>query len=165
MIELTLLTILTILVILTLRHVKPAVLDHPLVIQRVGQYHITLAPQLNGAQTFMEQIAKQFATHQPVIGECDTQFFSVQDPQLFADKETFYLLAVSLRAGLLFFQVIAPQSLLRDSDSHLATIATFAAAVLVEQPANVNNDAAAVVKQSIVETAQNLHITVQTLTA
>ncbi|MFY9261505.1 MAG: hypothetical protein WAO71_13470 [Gallionella sp.] len=164
MIELTVLTILTILVVLTLRHVKPPVLEHPLVIQRVGQYHITLAPQLNGAQTLMEHIAKQFATYQPVSGECDTQFFSVHDPQLFEDKDKFYLLAVSLRGRLLYFQVIAPPALLRDKDSHLDAIRTFATAILVEQPVNANNDAAAIVTQSIIAAAQNLNITVQSLT-
>ncbi|MDD2775111.1 MAG: hypothetical protein PHU06_04070 [Gallionella sp.] len=164
MIELTVLTILTILVVLTLRHVKPPVLEHPLVIQRVGQYHITLAPQLNGAQTFMEHIAKQFATYQPVSGECDTQFFSVKDFQLFGDKDKFYLLAVSLRNGLLYFQVIAPPPLLRDKDSHLDAMRTFSAAVLVGQPANTNNDAAAVVMQAIDTAAQNLNITVESLT-
>lgn len=165
MIELTLLTILTILVVLTLRHVKPPVLEHPLVIQRVGQYHITLAPQLNGAQTLMEHIAKEFAVFRPVQGECDTQFFSVNDPQLFGNKDQFYLLAVSLRGNLLYFQVIAPPPLLRDEDSHLAAIRTFAAAVMVQQPANVNNDAANLVNLAITQAAQNLSITVKPLTA
>ena len=164
MLELTILTILTILIALTLRHVKPPVLEHPLVIQRAGQYHITLAPQLNGAQTFMEYIAKEFAAHQPVLGECDTQFFSVNDPQLFANKDQFYLLAVSLRGALLYFQVIAPPTLLKDKDSHLAAMQTFAAEVLSQQPANVNNDAAGVVNQAITKAAQNLRIAVQPLT-
>lgn len=35
-------------------------LDNPVIIQRPGQYRITLAQQLNRAQNFFEQIVRQF---------------------------------------------------------------------------------------------------------
>ena len=38
------------LVVLAIRRGKPVVLDNPVIIHRRGQYHITLAPQLNRAQ-------------------------------------------------------------------------------------------------------------------
>lgn len=43
-------------------------LDNPVIIQRPGQYRITLAQQLNRAQNFFEQIVRQFTQlHLPVM--------------------------------------------------------------------------------------------------
>ena len=68
MVELFLLTLLVTLVVLVIRRGKPVVLDNPLIIQRPGQYHITLAPQLDRAQTFIEQISARFALSHPPQG-------------------------------------------------------------------------------------------------
>ena len=57
--SLLLLTIIT-LIVITIRRARPVILENPVIIQRPGQYHITLAPQLNRAQTFIEQIAKHY---------------------------------------------------------------------------------------------------------
>ena len=62
--SLLLLTIIT-LIVITIRRARPVILENPVIIQRPGQYHITLAPQLNRAQTFVEQIAKQFIQSHP----------------------------------------------------------------------------------------------------
>ncbi len=62
MIELIILVILITLVVLTIRSGKSVVLENPLIIERAGQYHITLAPQLNLALPFIEAIAKQIDT-------------------------------------------------------------------------------------------------------
>ena len=65
--SLLLITLIT-LVVLTIRRARPVILENPVIIQRPGQYHITLAPQLNRAQTFIEQIAKQFTQLHPPNG-------------------------------------------------------------------------------------------------
>ena len=57
MIELIILVILIALIVLAIRSGKSAALENPLIIERAGQYHITLAPQLNLAQSFIEAIA------------------------------------------------------------------------------------------------------------
>jgi hypothetical protein len=105
--SLLLITIIT-LVVLTIRRARPVVLENPVIIQRPGQYHITLAPQLNRAQIFIEQIAGQFSkTHSPQ-GDISSQYFEVRDPKVFARGESCYLLAATLRDGLLYFQAINP---------------------------------------------------------
>lgn len=158
MIELTLLTGLTILVWLALRRGKPVVLDTPLVIHRVGQYHATLAPQLNGAQTLIEQIAQRFAAQPPISGEAETLCFAAHDPRVHADANQFYLLAVSLRHGLLYFQAIPPQPLLRDADNHRTTLLTFANAVLAEQAPARDNIAAPLLTHIIQAAADTLNV-------
>lgn len=162
MIELTLLTIITTLVVLTLRRSKPIILEHPLVVHRIGKYHITLAPQLNLAQAFAEQIAKHFA-ELPSSGDSAPQFFTVWDEKICTGKDKFYLLAVSVRQNILYVQGILPQPLLRDSDSHLATIQTFATGVLSELPALQNNAAAGQVQQAVNLAAVSSSMTVITL--
>jgi hypothetical protein len=127
------LTLLTI-IILTIRRGKPVILDNPVIIQRSGQYHITLAPQLNRAQNLIEQIIKQYALITAQQGEFSTQYFEVSDPKVFAQGETFYLLAVALREGVLYFQAINPQPLLHDADSHFKTVRAFSDKVMALHP-------------------------------
>lgn len=122
------------LIVITIRRAKPVILDNPVIIQRSGQYHITLAPQLNRAQTFIEQIARQFTQTHPPAGDLPTQYFEVRDPKVFSQGESCYLLAISLRGGILYFQAINPQPLLRDSDSHYKTLHEFSEAVLKLHP-------------------------------
>jgi len=107
--SLLLITIIT-LIVLTIRRARPVVLESPVIIQRPGQYHITLAPQLNRAQTFIEQIAGKFSrTHTPQ-GDIPTQYFEVRDPKVFAQGQNCYLLAATLRGGLLYFQAVNPRA-------------------------------------------------------
>lgn len=134
MVELFLLMLLITLVVLSIRRGKPVVRDNPLIIQRPGQYHITLAPQLNRAQTFIEQIAGLFALSHPKQGELHSQFFAVHDRSVLDGEGRFYLLAVAYRGGLLYFQAINPQALLSDADSHLKQIREFSEAVLALHP-------------------------------
>src|SRR4030067_2305694 len=119
MVELFLLTLLIILIVLSIRRGKPVVLDNPLIIQRPGQYHITLAPQLDRAQTFIEQIAARFPLPNPppqagdganeslrevfVKGALPSRFFEVRDPGVLAREGSSYLLAAAYRGGLLYF--------------------------------------------------------------
>lgn len=146
------LTLLT-LIYLTIRRGKPVILDNPVIIQRPGQYHITLAPQLNRAQNFIEQIIKQYALISVQHGEFDTQYFEVSDPKVFAQGETFYLLAVALREGVLYIQAINPQPLLHDADSHLKTVRAFSDKVMALHPLAGTSD-----QQSV----KNLQIAIET---
>src|SRR3990170_4608780 len=164
MVELFLLTLLIILIVLSIRRGKPVVLDNPLIIQRPGQYHITLAPQLDRAQTFIEQIAARFSLSHPPQGELPSQFFEVRDP-VFAPEGSFYLLAAAYRGGLLYFQAINPQPLLRDADSHLKQVREFSEAVLALHPLEhpADGDEAGKLRIAVEMAAQQMNITVKML--
>ncbi len=142
MIELIILVILITLVVLTIRSGKSVVLENPLIIERAGQYHITLAPQLNLSLPFVEAIAKQIDTLREASQHSATQCFEVRDQQVTAHGHEFYLLAITLRNGMLYFQAITPRPLIRDKDSHLNTLMEFANAVLARLPAAGKHDPA-----------------------
>jgi len=133
-VELFILALLITLVVLGIRGGKSVALDKPLIIQSPGRYHFTLAPQLERAQTFIEQIASQFAQAHPLQGDIPGQHFAVRDPDVLAQEGEFYLLAVSYLGDLLYFQAINPRPLLRDSDSHLKQVREFSEAVLALHP-------------------------------
>lgn len=122
------------LVILTIRRARPVILDNPVIIQRPGQYHITLAPQLNRAQTFLEQIAAQFSQLHLPPRDIPAQYFEVRDPKVFSRGQDCYLLAITMREGILYFQAINPQPLIHDADSHYKTLHKFSASVLQHHP-------------------------------
>ncbi len=65
--SLLLITIIT-LIVMTIRRARPVILQNPVIIQRPGEYHITLAPQLNRAQTFIEKIAAQYSRTHSLAG-------------------------------------------------------------------------------------------------
>ena len=154
MIELIIFAVLITLIVLTIRSGKSVVLENPLIIERVGQYHITLAPQLNLAQPFIEAIAKQLNTPREASQNSTTQCFEVRDRQVTAQRHDFYLLAITLRNGMLYFQAITPHPLVRDQDSHIKTLMKFANAVLVHLPATGKHDAA--LDERIVVAAQEV---------
>ncbi len=130
---LLLITIIT-LIVLTIRRARPVVLDNPVVIQRPGQYHITLAPKLNRAQTFIEGIARQFAQMHPPSGDLPAQYFEVRDPNLIVPGASGYLLAITVRQGVLYFQAVNPPPLLPGGDSHCKALRTFSEGVLEKHP-------------------------------
>ena len=165
--ELLLLTTIVTLVILTIRRAKPVVLDHPLIINRPGKYHITLAPQLNRAQTFIEGIAKQIGDIVPDTSDGETQYFAVHDENVCASGEKLYLLAVALRGGMLYFQALHPQPLLHDKDSHYKTVSEFSAAVLAQHPCSVGSDARSgrMLHDAVMAVAQSMQIKVAALVA
>lgn len=132
--ELLLVITLLTLIVLTIRRGKPVVLDNAVIIHRPGQYHILLAPQLNRAQHFIEQIAKQFLALSPPHGDLPSQYYEIHDPRVFTGGERAYLLAVSLRDGMLHFQAINPQPLIYDADSHYKTVREFAEIALEQYP-------------------------------
>lgn len=135
MIEFITLTILTLLVITIIRPGKTPPLDNPLIIQRPGQHHMTLAPQLNLAQPLLEAISKEIRAQVQVQKNCATQCFEVRDKQATAHGQECYLLAITRRNGMLYFQAIAPRPLARDRDSHFNTLMEFARGVLCDVPA------------------------------
>lgn len=148
--SLLLLTLVT-LVVLTIRRSKPVILDSPLVINRPGKYHITIAPQLNPAQSFIEAIAVQ-AGEVSALADSVICCYAVHDAKVATDKDKLYLLAVAVRGGMLYFQAINPMPVLSDKESHHRTMSEFAEAVLVEQPLPGSGDA---------QSAQRLRAAVQ----
>ena len=122
--------ILVTLIVLAIRRAKPVVLENSVTIERPGQYHIILAPQLNRAQTFIEQIAKSFILLHPPHADLPTQYYEVRDPLVFAEGESAYLLAATLRDGMIYFQAINPEPFIYDKDSHYRTLRAYAEMVL-----------------------------------
>ncbi len=154
MIELIILAVLITLIVLTIRSGKSVVLENPLIIERAGQYHITLAPQLNLALPFIEAIAKQIGTPREASQNSATQCFEVRDRQVTAHRHDLYLLAITLRNGMLYFQAITPRLLVSDQDTPLKTLMEFTNAVLARLPATGKSDAA--LDQRIVAAAQEV---------
>jgi len=165
--ELLLLITIVTLVVLAIRRGKRVVLDNPVIIHRRGQYHITLAPQLNRAQTFIEQIARQFMLLHPPQGDLPTQYYEVRDPMVFARGESAYLLATSLRDGILYFQAINPQPLIYDADSHYKTLREFFVSAMMQHPRSTPADEqwAEKLRESTGKVAGQLNITVEALLA
>jgi hypothetical protein len=162
--SLLLITIIT-LVVLTIRRGRPVVLENPVIIQRPGQYHIRLAPQLNRALTFIEHIAKQFIQLHPPERDLPTQYFEVRDPKVFSLGESSYLLAIALRSGILYFQAVNPKPLLRDADNHYKTLREFSEAVLQRHPFGEPADELWIEKlcSAVDMIANQMKITVKTL--
>lgn len=131
--SLLLITIIT-LVVLTIRRARPVILETPVAIRRPGQYQITLAPQLNRAQTFIEEIAKNFALLHQSKGDLATQYFEVHDPKVFSKGKNFYLLAISLRAEILYFQAINSKSEQSDPASHCKELREFSEVEMQQYP-------------------------------
>jgi len=166
LVELFILVLLTTLVVLGIRGGKSAALDKPLIIQSPGRYHFTLAPQLDRARNFIEQIAGQFAEAHPLPGDVPGQYFEVRDPDVLAQEGKFYLLAASYLGGLLYFQAIDPQPFLRDSDSHLKQVREFSEAVLALHPLAhpADGDGVAKLRRAVDLAARQLKISVKPLT-
>ena len=109
MIETLTLITLSVLLLIYFRPGKMPPLDSPLVINRTGRYQATLAPQLNLAQPFIEAIAEQLAAANGVLPDSTTQIFEVYDKQVVARGQQFYLLTISQREAMLYFQASNPQ--------------------------------------------------------
>lgn len=140
MIEFTTITIICILLLIYFRPGKTPPLQNPLVIERAGKYHVTLAPQLNLAQPFIETIAKQIGTSGDETQSSATQYFEVRDKQATAHGHDFYLLAITQRNGMTYFQVNSPS--LKNQGDHLHTISEFANKVLARFPTTGSHNTA-----------------------
>ncbi len=149
-------TILTLCVLFLIffRPGKTPPLNNPLVIDRPGKYHVTLAPNINLAQPFVEAIAKELTSFGSRAGDSDTQYFNVIDKHVKAHGHDNYLLAITQRNGILLFQASAPN----DQD-HYKTIYEFAQDVLKRFPLAGEPDTT--ITRQIISSAQQLARTKQ----
>lgn len=98
--------IFTVLIIVGRGKLQPS--EKQLFIERAGQYRMVLAPGLNLAQPFIEQLAKQIAAQEHADGwSCR---FEIRDRQVATAKQPAYLLEVSKSDGTLQFEAKYPQS-------------------------------------------------------
>lgn len=151
MIETLTIITLSVLFLIFFRPGKTPPLDNPLVIERSGQYHMTLAPKLNLAQPFIEAIVKQIGTLSDTTLCSATQYFEVRDKQVTSHGHDVYLLAITVRNGMLYFQAASPQG---GGQGNYRTINEFADAVLARFPSSGEHGAA--MDELIVETAQKV---------
>lgn len=161
---LLLVTIIT-LVVLTIRRARPVVLDSPVIIQRSGQFHITLAPQLNRAQSFIEKIAKQFRLLHSRHTDIPTQYFIVRDAKVFAKGKDFYLLAITLRDNTLFFQALNPELPEVDAVGNLKALLAFVEKTLAQcsQSSQAITEDASEICASVESAALQMNIDVKVL--
>jgi hypothetical protein len=150
MIETLTIITLSVLFLIFFRPGKTPPLDNPLVIERPGQYHMTLAPQLNLAQPFIEAVASQIDTSGNSTQSSATQCFEVRDNQVTAHGHDCYLLAITQRNGILYFQAASP--LTGDRNSHRKIISEFAGVVLTRFPSTGEHNIA--LDEPIVAAAQ-----------
>ncbi len=108
MIELTLVTLALLFVVFVVKPGRTPPLANPMVINRLGQYHITLAPQLNLAQPLIEDIAKHLGNPAQLAANSSTLCFEVRDAEVTSHGKDFYLLAITQRNSMLYFQAAAP---------------------------------------------------------
>lgn len=148
MIETATLITLCMLYLIFFRPGKTPPLQNLLVIERPGQYHLTLAPKLNLAQPFIEALASQIGSSGEAGSGSLTRFFEVHDPQVVAHGFDYYLLALTQRAGKLYVQAAPPVS----ADQNLHTISEFAQAVLTRFP----DDEATASGDNLVAAAQHM---------
>jgi len=104
------LTIITVCVLL-LVYFRPGTTPQstaPLVIERTGKYRMTLAPQLNLAQPFIEAIAKRIgARGNATVGKAAC-IFEVRDRRVVPKGFDRYELAISQHNGMLYFEARPP---------------------------------------------------------
>lgn len=164
MIETFTIITLSVLLLIFFRPGKTPPLNSSLVIERPGQYHMTLAPQLNLAQPFIEDVVKLISAQNFLAQFSMTQYFVVQDRQVTAHGLDSYLLAITLRNGTLYVQASSPKS--GDSNKFHDIISESVNSVLARLPsAGLHNRA---VDERIVaaaqEAAQSRRIHIQHLT-
>ncbi len=108
MIESFTLATLCMLYLIFFRPGKTPPLQNPLIIERPGQYRLTLAPQLNLAQPFIENFAGRIAE----LAEAwsNTIYFEVHDNRLKAHGCAHYLLALTRIDGMLYVEAARPKS-------------------------------------------------------
>jgi hypothetical protein len=125
MYELLILALLLIVIVLALRPARPAA---PLVVHSPGRYHLTLAPQLQDQQAFLEQIAELYLLSRVPQGDLPGQYFLIT-----AGETGAYMLAIAQRKGTLYFQAIATPAG-RDQAGQAEAIREFSGAVLAQLP-------------------------------
>jgi hypothetical protein len=150
MIETLTLITLCMLYLIFVRPGKTPPLNNPLVIERPGKYHVLLAPNLNLAQPLVEAIAQRLLESSNEALNSTTQFFEVQDSHVKAHGHAAYLLAITKRNGMLYFQATAPV----DNGNYLQTISEFSRMVLEKLPSS--GEPEKMLNQDIVSVAQQV---------
>jgi hypothetical protein len=121
MIETLTLITLAVLFLVFFRPGKTPPLENQLVIERPGQYKITLAPKLNLAQPFIEAIIDRLVKLNVSTRQGSAmQFFAVNDRQVATANGDVYLLAIIVREGMIYFLGAQPESAI--PANYLATI-------------------------------------------
>jgi len=138
MIETLTIITLAVLYLVFFRPGKTPPLNNPLVIDRPGKYHMTLAPHLNLAQPFVEAVAKHLTEKEARSGDSDTQYFEVFDKNVKSHGHDNYLLAIAQRDGKLTFQATIPVG----ETDHLTTIREFSQKIMEKFPPTGEADAA-----------------------
>ena len=165
MIELTIIVSLIVFTLIGMR-TRPRPLENPVVIQRHGDYHMTLAPKLNLITGFIERIAKHYRSLPAVEGDSEILCFEVRDPSLKRHGIETYLLAVTLRNNLLYFQALLPQPTAKDNDTPYKQIHDYALAVLVNTPTGeLNAEQEQRITKSVEQSAQGSEISVTRIIA
>jgi hypothetical protein len=131
MIEITTITILLITFILIGRRTKPMQLERPVVISRGGNYHVTLAPKINLAISFIERIAHNYRAQPALSGDSTTLCLEVSDLSLKRYGIESYLLAITLRNDILYFQAM---QLVDNGSSSFRQLHDFAELTLKDMP-------------------------------
>jgi hypothetical protein len=126
---LTLITI-SVIALLIFRPGRTPPLENPLTINRVGQFHAVLAPKINLAQPLLENISRRITDEMRQNGNTPPLYFKVQDKEVKAHGQDSYLLAATLRDGILYFQAAGPDEKLGPLDA----IRAFSEAELVKHP-------------------------------
>ncbi len=121
---------LTLLLLTILRPGKTPPLENPLTINRIGQFHAVLAPRINLAQPLLETVSTRLTEQDRKAGNTAPLYFKVQDQEVKAHGDESYLLAATLRDGMLYFQATAPKS----GENDLDTIRAFSEAELTRHP-------------------------------
>ena len=154
------------LIILAVRANKRVVLPNPVLVQRAGEYSAILAPRLNTAQPLIEGIAHQMGPRLDPEKNSATQYFEVRDKHTTAHGHEFYLLAITLRDGMLYFQAVAPSSAAENNDSNFKTLHDTAARTLANIPDTGSYHAAldSRIVEAINAAAQKQSISIKTLT-
>ncbi len=130
MIETLTIITLSIIALLIFRPGKTPPLESPLTINRVGQFHAVLAPRINLAQPLLEDISRRIPGALRSGGNAPPLYFRVQDKEVKAHGQDYYLLAATLRDGVLYFQATAP---IKDT-SDLDAIRAFSETELAKHP-------------------------------
>jgi hypothetical protein len=139
MVELTILALVLLIVVFVVKPGRTQPLQYPLIVDHAGKYHITLAPRLNLAQPFIEDIAKQLDKNGSLPLYSSTLYFEVRDSEVKAHGRDFYLLAITQRNGKLYFQGISSHA--GFPQDRLNELEEFAKAVLINIPVKGDDSA------------------------
>lgn len=119
----------TVTLLLIFRNGRPQPLENPLTINRVGQFHAVLAPKINLAQPLLENASRDIGEDLRAKNTAPL-YFKVEDKEVQSRAIPFYLLAATMRDGVLYFQAAAPNA----EQGEVETIRSFSEAELSKHP-------------------------------